>query len=92
MSFRREKERPRRWQQRRARLRDELVATGMPEWVYADESRWAHFLQEGGLDWDTGWCVEMLPRLNAERLRALVVREYGPDQHRCCLRSLERAI
>ena len=92
MSFRRSSEEPRRWQQWLARHRDALTSAGLPDWVYADELRWVRFLEEGGLDWESGWRVEMLSAPQAQSFQSFVLQEYGEEQYRCCLRALEAVV
>jgi hypothetical protein len=65
------------------------VAIGLPDWIYADERRWTCFLQEGGIDWEARWGVEMLSPEHAVQLRDFVISEYGPDEHKCCIRALD---
>jgi hypothetical protein len=89
MSFQRDSTGARRWQHWLARHRAALVAAGLPDWVYANEARWQRFLGEGGLEEESGWQVEMLSPLQKNRLRAFLVREYGPEVIACCLRSLD---
>jgi hypothetical protein len=92
MAFRRDSSRALRWQQWLAKHHDALVSIGLPDWLYACERRWTHFLQEGGIDWESRWSVELLSHEQARHLREFVVSEYGPDEHRCCVRVLELAL
>jgi hypothetical protein len=92
MSFRRDGERALRWQRWLDQHRDALVAAGLPSWVYAEELRWIRFLEEGGTDWESGWQVELLFPQQAERFRRFILQEYGPDQYRCCVRSLKQVV
>jgi hypothetical protein len=92
MSFRRDKEQSRSWQQWINRCRNDLVAAGLPDWVYDDHLRWLCFLQEGGVDIESGWRVEMLSPTQAERFRSFLIGEYGADVDRCCLRALEQIV
>lgn len=89
MAFRRDSERSLRWRQWLIRHQDTLVAIGLPDWIYTNEQRWTCFLQEGGLDWESRWSVDMLAPEQAEQFRDFVMDEYGPDQYKCCLRALE---
>ena len=89
MAFRRDSERLLNWRRWLDKHRDILVALGLPDFVYGNERRWTCFLQEGGIDWESRWDVSMLTPNQAERFFDFVLREYGPDQHRCCLRALE---
>ncbi len=47
MSFRRDKQKTRRWQTFLQKHRDELVASGIPLTVLEDEQHWKHFMYEG---------------------------------------------
>jgi hypothetical protein len=55
-------------------------------------ARWLRFLEEGGLDKESGWRVEVLSPEQAERFRGFRVKEFGPEQYRCCLQSLELVV
>src|SRR5688500_18861003 len=88
MSFRRDGGKAQRWQQWLAEHRSALTAAGVPDWVWSEQQRWLRFLGEGGLDWESGWRVEMLSPEQALRLREFVLRVYGADEHLCLLRSL----
>ena len=92
MAFRREGARSHAWQQWLAKHQNELVAIGLPDWIYIDQRRWTCFLQEGGLDWESHWGVEMLSPQQAKRLRDFIVSEYGSEEHNCCLRELLKRI
>ena len=76
MSFHQDKDRSQAWKKWLERHRDELTAAGLPDWEYADEMRWLHFLEEGGLDWETGWRVEMLSPQQAERFGSFILRAF----------------
>ena len=80
MAFRRDGARFLRWREWVAKHRDTLVAIGLPDWLYADERRWISLLQEGGLDSETRWSVDMLSPKNPEKLCSFLVSEYGADQ------------
>jgi hypothetical protein len=92
MSFRQNNERPRHWQRWLARHRESLAEAGIPDWVYIDEMRWFRFLGEGGLDYETGWRVEMLSALQAERFRSFLIREFREDDYLSCLRALQAVV
>jgi hypothetical protein len=47
MSFRRDKQKTRKWQQWLQKHRDELLTSGIPSMVLEDERHWEHFLYEG---------------------------------------------
>jgi hypothetical protein len=90
MSFRRDGGKAYRWQQWLAEHRESLTAAGVPDWVWSEELRWIRFLEEGGMDWESGWRVEMLSPDQAFRLRVFILRVYRHDEYSCLLRSLHR--
>jgi hypothetical protein len=92
MAFRRDGARSYAWQQWLAKHQDELVAIGLPDWIYTDQQCWTWFLQECGLDWESGWGVEMLSPQQAKRFREFIVLEYGSEEHKCCLRELQKRV
>ena len=92
MAFRRDSARSLRWQQWLAKHKNALEAMGLPDWIYTDERRWTCFLGEGGIDWESRWSVEMLSPQQAKRLRDFIIVEYGSEQHKCCIRELEKCI
>lgn len=92
MAFRRDGARSQVWKQWLTNHQDALVAIGLPDWIYTDERRWTCFLQEGGLDWESGWGVKMLSPTQAKQFRDFVVAEYGSEQHKCCLGELQKRI
>ena len=92
MSFRRNNDRSRRWKSWVDQHRDELTAAGLPDWLYTDEIRWWSFLEEGGLDWETKFRVEMLLPVQAKVLHSLISREFPPSSYQCCLRALREVI
>src|SRR5687768_1386232 len=89
MSFRRNSDRSLAWKRWVDLHRDELTAAGVPAEIFSDELRWWRFLEDGGLDWDTGWRVEMLSPQQAEILHRLITTEF---QVVCCLRLLTEVI
>jgi hypothetical protein len=92
VSFRRNGDKALAWKRWVGQHRDELTAGGVPDAVFSDELRWWRFLEEGGLDTDTGWCVEMLSPQQAETLRGLITRESQRPDLACCLRCLSEVI
>jgi hypothetical protein len=65
-----------------------LTSAGTPADVFSDERRWWHFLEEGGIDRDSGWQIEMLSLQQAEALHGLITREFQRADLAYCLRSL----
>ncbi len=88
MSFRRDADKLLAWKRWVNQHRDELTAAGVPAVVFSDERRWGHFLEEGGLDRETGWQVEMLSPQQAAALHHLVTREFQRPDLACFFRSL----
>lgn len=92
MSFRRNSERPLAWKRWVDLHRGGLTAAGVPAEIFSDELRWWRFLEEGGLDWDTGWRVEMISPQQAAILHQLITTEFQRSDLACCLRSLTEVI
>jgi hypothetical protein len=92
MAFRTDREGKLRWRRWAAEHRGELTEAGVPDWIWAEKLVWLRFLEEGGVDQESSWCVEMLSPEQAHRLRAFITREYGTDNYNCCLRSLDLVI
>jgi hypothetical protein len=92
MSFRRNSDRPLAWKRWVGLHRDELTSAGVPAEILSDELRWWRFLEEGGLDWNTGWRVEMLSPQQAATLHRLITTEFRRSDVACCLRSLAEVI
>lgn len=89
MSFRRNSDRSLSWRRWIDLHRDQLTAAGVPTEIFSDELRWWRFVEEGGLDYVTGWRVEMLSPSQAEILHRLVTKEYERPDLVGILRSLD---
>lgn len=90
MSFRRKSDLPLAWNRWVDLHREELIRAGLPAEIFSDEQRWYMFLQEGGLDWSTGWRVEMLSSQQAEILHRLISTEFPGADFVDCVRSLAK--
>ncbi len=90
MAFRRDSDRSLRWQQWLSQHRNALVAIGLPDWIFTDERRWICFLQEGGIDWESRWKIEMLSPQQAKLFFDFMVSDYGSQEHKTCLLALEQ--
>ena len=89
MSFRRDGKQSHQWRQWRIQHREELLAGGVPDSVLITELRWLVFLEHGYDQW-TGWSPALLSRAQAQALHAFIMREYGEEKYRGCLRALEQ--
>jgi hypothetical protein len=69
--------------------RDALTASGVPDFVLADESRWWRFLGHG-YDGETGWKASMLRPDQLVALTELVEREFGTDATMCLPRPTDK--
>jgi hypothetical protein len=67
---------------------DELTAAGVPLEIFSNEYRWANFLEEGGIDWESGWRVEVLSPQQAERLRRFLIVNENRSGLATCFRIL----
>jgi hypothetical protein len=89
MSFRRNSDRSIAWRQWINLRRDEFTTAGVPTEIFSDELRWWRFVENGGLDWETGWRVELLFARQADALYQLVEREFHRPGLNSCLRVLD---
>jgi hypothetical protein len=89
VSFRHNGEAARKWSIWLDKHRDDLVRSGVPDFLYSERLRWFRLLEEDGWDPVTGWKVEMLPAQQAVLLHSFVIRQYGRDRYRGLIRALE---
>lgn len=68
--------------------REDLLAAGVPDWIFADEMRWLGLL-EHGYDHESGWSPTMLDLDKAGNLHAFIHREYGDQRYRGTLHDIE---
>jgi hypothetical protein len=84
MGFRRDSERARSWDLWLNSHRDELMLAGVPFFVLESENRWWHF-RAHGFDPVSKFSVRQLNAEQKQKLRQLLVREYGEDADLQCL-------
>jgi hypothetical protein len=84
MGFRRDSDAALTWARWLASNREELRLAGIPDEIFVDEHRWHRFAGHG-FDPETGWHVKLLSIDEQQRLRELLVREYGPRADLVCL-------
>jgi hypothetical protein len=89
MSFRQDGKKAHEWQQWREKHRDELVRSGVPDSVLQTGFHWLRFLEEGS-DQQTGWSPDLLSPERVQVLHAFILREYGNERYRVCLRDIEK--
>ncbi|MBX3449028.1 MAG: hypothetical protein KF777_05670 [Planctomycetaceae bacterium] len=88
MSFRRNPDRPLAWKRWVGQHFDELTAAGVRLEIFSNEYRWANFLEEGGIDWESGWRIEMLSPQQAERLHRFLIANENRSGLATCFRIL----
>ena len=91
MSFRHDGKKSHEWQQWCEQHRDELVRTGVPDSVLQTKFHWIRFLEESYDQW-TGWSPDSLSPDRTRALHAFVLREYGNEQYRAFLKSIENIL
>ena len=89
MGYRPDKQQRREWARWLAQHRERLLLSGVPEEVFSDDFRWIRLLEEGGDDYASGWCVEMMRAEDAQRLHSFVREQYGDVDYGGLLRRLE---
>ena len=88
MSFRRNSSQSHEWKKWVAANGSELLAAGVPDWLFTDELRWIGFLEEG-CDLVTGWSPSVLDPQNARALHSFIQSEYGDQDYRGTLHDIE---
>ena len=91
MSYRRDSEGERQWQQWVARHRESLLKCCLPAFVFSDRLTWLRFLEHGGWHPQPRWGVWMLSPNQAAMLREFIESQYGSDEYRSLMKNLEEA-
>jgi hypothetical protein len=91
MSYRRDSEGQRTWQEWVDQHKDTLVRCSLPEFVFSDKLTWFRFLENGGWHPQPRWGVWMLSSHQAETLHDFIESQYGTDGYRSLLRNLDDA-
>ena len=91
MSFRRDGEDQRAWQEWVDQHRETLVNCSMPDFVRSDRLTWLRFLENGGWHHQPSWGVWMLSPQGAGTLYDFVESQYGTAEYRSLLRNLDDA-
>ena len=91
MSYRRDNEGQRAWQAWVHQHREALLQCSLPEFIFSDEPRWLRFVGHHGWDQESGWNITMLSPDQSSALYDLLTSEYGSDEYRHLLRTLDES-
>lgn len=91
MSYRRDSEGQRAWQEWIDEHRETIVRCSLPEFVFADRLTWLRFLEHGGWHPQPRWGVGMLSSHQAAALYKFIESQYGSNEYRSLLKNLEAA-
>lgn len=80
MSYRRDSEGQRAWQEWVDQHRDTLVGCSLPEFVFSDKLTWLRFLEHGGWHPQPGWAVGMLSPQQARNLYDFILTRHSRNQ------------